>query len=89
MTYNLPFDIYFHPDYDSEICVTGWENGISDGLEYYKADFDGVTVSVTGVENSDYRIKIYNGSQSCVTGFWEVRFPWKKDENCFTFIPGV
>lgn len=89
MIYDLPFDIYFHSDYENAAQITGWEKGVSHGFEYYKADFEGITVSVTGTINKDFRIKMYNGSSCPVTGFWEVRFPWKKDDSCFTFIPGI
>ena len=88
MIFDFPFDVYFHPDYDNEILVDGWEKSCASGLVFYKADFDGISLSVTG-EKGEYAVKIHNGSSSCVMGFWEIRFPWKKNESCFTFVPGI
>jgi len=88
MIFGLPFDVFFHPDYDNEILVCDWEKSEASGLIFYKADFDGISLSITG-NGGDYTVKIHNGSSSSVTGFWEIRFPWQKDENCFTFVPGI
>lgn len=85
----FPFEIYFHADYENEVILNGWEEGVSHGLAYRKAEFRGVTVFVTGLEQEDWRIKIHNASSEPVTGFWEVRFPWRKAEDCFTLVPAV
>ena len=88
MIFGLPFDIYFHESYDDEQLVFGWEKKEIQGLIYYKTYFNGITLGV--IENDDgCYVKIHNDTDYSVTGFWEIRFPWKKNENCFTFVPGI
>lgn len=88
MIFDFPFDLFFHPDYDKEIPVCGWEKSCHLGCVYYETDFNGVSLWVTK-NDGDYIVKIHNGSTSSVTGFWEIRFPWQKNESCFTFVPGI
>ena len=85
----LPFDIVFSPDYDSEIKVLSFAAGKVKEIPYYSFDFHGVNISVHSVEKDEWNVKIYNSAKAAVCGFWGVRFPWKHADDCFTFIPGI
>lgn len=89
MIFDLPFDIVFRPDYLSEVVLTGWEKGETKGGKYYAAVLGDVHVSVVASLQDGWYIRIHNAGKDAVTGFWGVRFPWRKAADCFTLVPGI
>ena len=85
----LNFKVIFSPDGVSEDIVSSWNCGETRGLSYFEAEHRGVRISVIPCRSGGKYIRFFNNSDTAVTGFWGIRFPWTFDESSYTMVPAL
>lgn len=88
MIFDLPFDIVYSPDYESEIIVDGWEKKTVANYTYYETVRFGVNFQIL-IRGKYWYFKSSNRGSECVTGFFGIRFPWKNGYGHYTMVPSV
>lgn len=86
---SLNFKLIFSPDGTAKEAVTGWESGEAKGLPYCETTYMDVKISVLFPKNGETYIKIFNGNQEPVVGFWGIEFPWEYKEGNYTLVPAL
>ena len=89
MIYDLPFDVVFCPDYQTETVIDGWQEETTRGYKHYFAEKDGMRYQILVSKENSWYLKTINISSEPKTGFVGVRFSWKNTEKDYTLIPGI
>lgn len=89
MIFDLPFDVVFCPDYESETVISGWTRGEAAGYTYYEARLDDLCFSILEHVDGNMFLKVFNPSEKLYTGFVGVRYPWKYGSDSYTLIPAI
>lgn len=89
MIFDLPFDVVFCPDYETETVIDGWTRGETAGYTYYEARLDELCFYLLCHTNGKFYLKVFNPSEKSYTGFVGVRYAWKHGEGCYTLIPAI
>jgi len=88
MIFNLPFDVVFCHDYDSEIIVDGWRKAEAEGYTYYEASLGGLNFYLLEHVDGQMYLRVFNIGDP-VTGFVGIRFNWRHGKDCYTMIPAI
>lgn len=89
MIFDLPFDVVFCPDYESEVVIDEWTRGEAAGYTYYEARLEELCFSILEHAGGNIYLKVFNPGEKLYTGFVGVRYSWKHENGCYTLIPAI